>query len=376
MVCPHGQADARFQRYQPKTFVSLLGHVRAARAYYHCRRCHQGHCPSDVLWRLNAADLTVAAQEVVSLAGLLTSFREASTKVLPKLAGLRLSESSTERTTEGSGQRLAALRAQGAVFGTARPWRWYTDALGRTCAYVSADATGVGQQGPGGAAAEGRMAYVAQVFNPPPEDSGLTATSRYLAGLYDLDELGAQARRQAAQVGMEQAQQWLLLTDGAPCLEAWAEVHFPKATRILDFYHAAEHLNDLARLRHANDPEQAKVLAGGWCHRLKHEGGAKLLGELEGLDLSGWSSQAREKHRLVSNYVRANAYRMDYPEYRKNGWLIGSGHIEAACKTVIGARLKQSGMRWSETGTDGVCQLRALFKSEAGQWEAFWAMAV
>jgi hypothetical protein len=63
---------------------------------------------------------------------------------------------------------------------------------------------------------------------------------------------------------------------------------------------------------------------------------------------------------------------MDYPQYQANGWLIGSGHVEAACKTVVGQRLKGSGMRWSAEGADAVCHLRALFKSEATQWEAFW----
>jgi hypothetical protein len=373
MACPHCSADARFQRYQPKTFVSLLGEVRAARAYYHCRSCHKGHCPGDAALRLDGSDLTPAAREVVSLAGLLTSFAEASAKVLPRMSGLRLGESTAERATEAAGRRLAQGRAAGAVLGPKRPWRWHTDARGRTCAYFSADATGVGQQGPGATAAEGRMAYVGQVFNARPDHGG--ADSRYLAGLYGLDELGAQLRRQAAQVGAEQAEVWLMLTDGGNGLEEWARVHFPRATLILDFYHAAEHLNDLAKARHPGDAEAARRLAGPWCHQLKHEGGRAVLTTLEGLDLSGWTAQAREAHRLVTNYVRKNAHRMDYPSYREKGWLIGSGHIEAACKTVVGARLKGSGMRWGEEGADAVCQLRALFKSEAGQWETFWAVA-
>jgi hypothetical protein len=310
---------------------------------------------------------------VVSLAGLLSSFAEASVKVLPRMCGLRLGESTAERTTEAAGRCLARRRAAGAVFGPKKPWRWHTDARGKTCAYFSADATGVGQQGPGGAAAQGRMAYVGQVFNARPDRGG--ADSRYLAGLYDLDELGAQLRRQAAQVGAEQAQEWLMLTDGGNGLEEWARVHFPRATLILDFYHAAAHLNDLAKARHPADAEAAKALASPWCHQLKHEGGRAVLTALEGLDLSGWSAPARESHRLVTNYVRKNVHRMDYPSYRGNGWLIGSGHIEAACKNVIGGRLKGGGMRWGEEGADAVCQLRALFKSEPGQWETFWATA-
>jgi hypothetical protein len=67
-------------------------------------------------------------------------------------------------------------------------------------------------------------------------------------------------------------------------------------------------------------------------------------------------------------------HRMDYPAYRANGWQIGSGPVESACKQV-GQRLKGSGMRWGEAGADGLCHLRALFRSEKGQWDAFWAQA-
>ena len=67
---------------------------------------------------------------------------------------------------------------------------------------------------------------------------------------------------------------------------------------------------------------------------------------------------------------------MDYPRYQASGWQIGSGHIEAACKTVVNERLKRSGMRWGEDGADAVCHLRALFKGEAEQGEAFWTPSI
>jgi len=310
----------------------------------------------------------------------LTSFAEARAKVLPRLAGLRLGESTVERATEAAGARLGALLAAGQRLGPAAAWDWHKDARGKTCAYVSVDATGVGRQGPRGAKADGRMAYVGQVYNPtPPGHEPATpakpSASRYLAGLYSLEELAEQLRRQGGQVGMDRAEQWVVLTDGGNGLEERLGVAFPRAAFILDFWHAAQHLHELAKARHPRDAGQAQALAAGWCRRLKHEGGAAVLAALEGLDRRGWSAQARESHRLVTGYVRDNVGRMDYPEYRKNGWLIGSGHIEAACKNVIGARLKGSGMRWSEAGADAVCHLRALFKSEPGQWQAFWATA-
>ena len=66
---------------------------------------------------------------------------------------------------------------------------------------------------------------------------------------------------------------------------------------------------------------------------------------------------------------------MEYPEYEANGWYIGSGAVESACKTVVCSRLKGAGMRWSEAGAHAVCHVRALYRSEPGQWEAFWQLA-
>jgi hypothetical protein len=349
--------------------VSALGTIRLQRAYYYCRHCRHGHCPWEAVLGLTSQDLTPAASELTSLAGLLSGFEEASRKVLPKLAGIRLSESTLERTTEAVGQRLGQELAQGRLWGKALCWDWAADAGGQRCAYVSVDATGVGQQGPHGEKVEGRMATVGMVFNGGADGP---SQARYLAGLYALEDLGPQLRRQARQVGMDAADRWIALTDGGAGLEEFMRVYFPRAVCILDFFHAAEHLNDLAKALHPQDEERARQLGQQWCHTLKHEGGQAALAVLEEVDLRGRSPAAREVHRQVVQYVRNNVHRMDYPRYRANGWLIGSGHIESACKTVVGQRLKGSGMRWSAAGADAVCHLRALFKCEATQWDTFW----
>jgi hypothetical protein len=309
----------------------------------------------------------------------LDSFAEAAGKILPKLAGIRLAESTVERTTEAAGGRLGRLLAQGRTFAAAADWAWHRDAEGRPCAYVSVDATGVGQQGRRGAAAEGRMAYVGMIYNPVPDghDGPRPPTrARYLAGLYDLDDLGAQLRLQAAQVGMERAERWLALTDGGNGLEEFVRVHFPRAEPILDFWHAAGHLAELAKALHPTDEEAAGALAQQWCHVMKHDGGGAILGRLEALDVGRRSEAVRETHRRVVGYVRNNEHRMDYPRYRSRGWQIGSGPVEAACKTVVGQRLKGGGMRWGEDGADAVCHLRALWRSESGQWDAFWGLGL
>jgi hypothetical protein len=96
------------------------------------------------------------------------------------------------------------------------------------------------------------MVHVGKVFNPRAEPTETfpkphPPQARYQAGLMDWEELGARLRRQAAQVGMDRAEQWVALTDGGNGLDELMDVQFPRAVRVLDFYHTAEHLGDLAK---------------------------------------------------------------------------------------------------------------------------------
>jgi hypothetical protein len=350
------------------------------RAYYHCPHCHGGTAPTDAALRLTDAALTPAACEVACLAGALSSFAEAAEVTLPRLAGLRLGESTVERAAESAGAELGRRLAAGETFGPARDWAWHRDAEGKTCAYVAVDATGVGQQGDGGAAAEGRMATVAMVYNPVPEARDRRArpdgppprfAARYVAGLGGLAALGEPLRRQAAQVGMDRAERWIALSDGGSGLEDWVRVNFGRVDAvILDFYHAAEYLGTLARALYPGDEVAREGWLSGWCHRLKHEGGPAVLEDLRPLEVRGGA--AREAKAEVVRYFTNQGHRMDYPAYTAKGWAIGSGPVEAACKTVIGQRMKGSGMRWGEDGADAMSHLRALFKSGDRQWDAFW----
>jgi hypothetical protein len=349
--------------------VTALGCVRVERAYYHCPRCRAGHCPRDTRLGLDESDLSRGATEAVALAGALGSFAEAAQKVLPKLSGLRVSESTVERTTERVGEDVGARLSAGGTFGSKRGWKWSEDAEGQTVAYVSADATGVGMQGAGGAAAEGRMASVAMVWN-----AGRTGQVRYVCGLTGgLAVLGEPLRNQAAQVGMDKADRWVAISDGGAGIEDWLRLNFPRVGAvILDFYHVAEYLGEWSKVLH-DDELEARESAGRWCHRLKHEGGAVVLADLKRIDVSDRSETVQEAHRVLRVYFTNQVHRMDYPSYRAKGWLIGSGPVEAACKQVVGQRMKGSGMRWGEAGADAVCHIRALFRSEKGQWDAYWA---
>ena len=148
---------------------------------------------------MTAKRLTPGAEELTTLAGTTgESFHEAAEKLLPKMASIRLSTSTVQRTSEAAGRRLRELLQNKKVLGGPTPWTWRKDARGKRCAYVSIDATGVRQQGPGGKATDGRMPYVAMVFNPVPDlpvghphrlPAKASMQARYLSGLYTLEEL-------------------------------------------------------------------------------------------------------------------------------------------------------------------------------------------
>lgn len=379
MTCPHCQQDAKFVGYRDCRIETLLGKVTGERAYYHCPHCHRGSFPMDA--ELGLEDhKTSGARQVITLVGTLGPFAEGAEKVLHRLTGLSMSASTVQRTTEAVGEDVAQRRAAGETFGPAEEWDWHPDSTGQKVAYVSLDATGVPQQGPKGKKRECRMALVAAVYNPRPKEAdrnGPRQQTRYVSGLMSLPEIGAQLRRECQQVGVFRADVVVGLSDGGngleDCLLDAVAGLSPRIEIVLDFYHAVEHLRTFARSLDPVNDERRSLNVDTWSHRLKHSGGRVLLEDLQSLDLTQASPAARDEYAKLLTYLGNNVHRTDYPTYVARGWQIGSGTIESACKTVIGQRMKQAGMGWGARGTTALCQLRALFKSTAPVWDAYWS---
>ena len=330
---------------------------------------------------MSAQRLSPAVERLATLCGAVADSFEKGTELLKETAGVRLGESTVQRATEATGNRIATDMQKGRTFGGKGAWDWFRDACGRTVGYIGIDATGVRQQGPHGEAADGRMAYVGMVFNPRPDPErvfeglpkpGASMKARYVSGLYPLAEMGPLIRRQGAQVGLDRAEVWVALTDGGAGLEDFVRLNFPRVEAvILDFYHAAEYLAALARALFPGDDDAALTQTKAWSRLLRDEGGHAMIGVLE-----AWAWPSRKGlagvRGEVLGYFRNQVDRMDYPTYEANGWYIGSGAVESACKTVVGQRMKGSGMRWSEPGSHAVCHVRALYRSEHSQWTDFW----
>ena len=310
---------------------------------------------------------------------------EKGTDLLQETAGVRLSESTVQRTTEATGERIRDHLGKGRTFGGKQAWDWYRDATGRTVGYIGIDATGVRQQGERGAKADGRMAYVGMIFDPLPDPErvfeglpkpGASMRARYVSGLYPLDKMGPLLRRQGAAVGLDRADVWVALSDGGSGLEDFVRANVPRVEAvILDFYHAAEHLAELAAAVYPTDATAALGQTKAWSRLLRDEGGEVLIAALEAEDWPPARGLGTVRDEVLG-YLRNQVHRMDDPTYEANGWYIGSGAVESACKTVVGSRMKGSGMRWGEGGADAVCHVRALYRSEPGQWDAFWQRSV
>jgi hypothetical protein len=368
VTCPSCEHAAKFHSYQPRRVLTVHGERQIRRAYYYCGRCKQSFLPYDEVLGL-VDEISPGLMPLVCLAGTLLSFANAAADVLKRFSGVRVSASTVLRCTEAAGERLRAQHKEGRmVQPTQAEPKWTAPrAGGQPAAYVGLDAFSVPMQGPGATKAEHRMLYTALLYTPEKEHS------RYLVD-FELDGLAEQVRAQARAVGITQVSDLIAVTDGGNGLEEALQRHLAEnLTTILDWYHAAEHLGDFAKVWHARD-EAARTQ---WVEEAKgllyEHGGEALLLSLRALELPPrTSAEVREELRKLIGYFENNRHRTDYPSYRQKGWDIGSGPTEAGCK-IIGERLKGSGMRWVEDGAATVATLRALYVRDGKLWDGFWA---
>jgi hypothetical protein len=236
--------------------------------------------------------------------------------------------------------------------------------------YVQMDATGVpvvkaeteGRQGKEeGQPAHTRQAKLGCVFTQtgcdkegyPVRDPDSTT---YVGAIETAQEFGKRLYLEAGKRGWSRALKKAFMGDGAECNWNVADQYFPGATQIVDLYHAREHLWNLARKLYPND----KALQNRWVmiHRNKLDEG-KIEDLVQSLrSIESPHSTLAEEIRTEANYFEKNAERMRYPEFRRQHLFVGTGVIEAGCKTLIGSRCKQSGMFWTVRGANSILALR------------------
>jgi hypothetical protein len=368
VTCAYCDYAAKFHSYQRRRVLTVHGALSVERAYYYCGRCKQSFLPYDDVLGLTD-EISPGLMPLVCLAGTLLPFADASQDVLKRFSGVRVCASTVLRCTEAAGERLRAQQKEGRMVQPTQAEPKWTGPResGQPAAYVGVDAFSVPMQGPGAGKAEHRMLYTALLYTPGKEHT------RYLVD-FGLDALAEQVRCQAGALGICQVSELIAVTDGGNGLEEALQRNLAEdVTTILDWYHAAEHLCDFAKVWQARDEsarEQWQAEAKGILYE---QGGEALLAHLQALPLPPrTSAEVDEELRKLIGYFENNRHRTAYPSYRSKGWDIGSGPTEAGCK-VIGERLKGSGMRWVEEGAATVAALRALYVSGGNLWDGFWA---
>ena len=179
---------------------------------------------------------------------------------------------------------------------------------------------------------------------------------------------GERAYAAAAQRGVEQAAEVAVIGDGAEWIWNLAAHHYPQATQIVDYWHACEHIWELRKALYPAESEAGDRWAHEHFRRLKEEGPGPLRRALARCQPT--SAEAQETVRTERGYFDKHRRRMQYPQFRARGMMIGSGPVEAACKVVVGHRLKRAGMRWSRAGADAILAVRcALLNHQPEQLE-------
>jgi hypothetical protein len=346
---------AKFVSYRQRWVGTLFGPVAVTRAYYHCRHCHTGQVPWDQAQGLNELLWSPTVKALVAEVVGHLSYGE-TVALLERLSGLRLEESVAERIVQDVGGRLRAEEEalmEGYESGQVTPL--VPQAPQRL--YVGLDGTSAHIDG------SWHEVKTGVVYGAVPDARGQdeAVAQRYVAAQEPAERFGARLYLTAAQAGVEQAAEVVVIGDGAEWIWNLADHHYPRATQIVDYWHACEHIHDLARDYYGEGNKQGKRWAQDHCRWLRERGPGTLLRAL-GRMKPQTTAQA-EAVRLQKGYFSRNRQRMQYSRYRRRGLMIGSGPVEAGCKTVVGARLKRSGMRWSSRGADAVLAIRTALLS-------------
>lgn len=375
-----GQPMRRVGR-RSRQLVGLVGDVRLERAYYHCAACGVGCAPADALWGLDSGMLTPGLARVVARDGLEAPFGQAASLVAEHL-GVHVEEEVVRAVTEQLGRLADADQAVLPRAPLARPSGCQRAPAGQPqpvvdTLVVELDGGMVHLRQAWSELKAGRVAPLgpAVVADPDSGDRYLAlGPSCYCAGVESCDVFWPRLVREAVRAGLGRTiQRVIVLADGAEWIwhQARCQLGLPgvEVVEILDFFHASQHLAQVANAVYGPESALGRQWLDRQCHALRHQGPAPVLAALDRLRPR---KQATAKTvRLTRDYLATHAARLDYPVFRARLFPIGSGAIEGTVKNLIQVREVQAGMRWTQAGAHAVANLRALHRSP-GRWTRFW----
>ena len=369
-----GAAERIDSQYQPKPgeeckgreslqVQCLFGTFEIQRDYYYHPGKKSGHYPTDAGLGLEGS-YTPGLARLLCLEGADESTYLKAERHLEQTGGISVSARQIQRVVQRVGGPAQQWQQRSAQPG-------YCDA---PIMYVSADGTGVpmvpeeltgrrGKQVNG--TAKTRQVYLGCVFTQHKTDKqGHPVrdweSTTYNSSFQPIDEFGPCLRQEAMRRGMGTAGKVVLLIDGAAGLENMGKQNFKDSVQIVDFYHAMEHASKVLEALLGKSHPDYKKRQRCWAKRLLKDKVEALIKETRQECAGQPQEQAVEE--ALGYFVR-NVSRMQYGTFRKAGYFIGSGVVEAGCKTVIGGRCKQSGMFWSKSGAENILALRCIHNS-------------
>jgi len=376
--CGH---HAQYQELRSKPVLTIVGPVRASRPYYLCAPCGVGQFPVDAELDIENTEFSPGVRRMQALVGQQAPF-DHGREQLKVLADLEVTTKSVERTAEAIGADIAQREQEEiqkalqldlpAVAGEPIP-----------ILYVQMDGTGVpvvkketvGRQGKTeDQPAHTREAKLGCVFTQttwdkegyPIRDPDSTT---YTGAIETAEEFGKRIYLEAWKRGWSRALKKVVMGDGAEWIWTLAALHFPDAMQIVDLYHARQHLWEVARKLYPNDEGKRKAWMKVHQKRLLDKGKIeRLVSALR--SIASDDPEVAKKIRKEADYFERNAERMRYPRFRRQHLFVGSGVIEAGCKTVIASRFKRSGMFWTVRGANAILALRCSYSN--GRFEDYW----
>jgi len=370
LACPCGQ-QAHYREQRSKPVLTAVGPVEVLRPYYLCVHCGVGQIPADVELDIENTEFSPGVRRMQAVVGQEAPF-DHGREQMKVLAGLEVTTKSVERTAEAIGADIAqreqaeiqkALQLElPVVAGEPIPFQ-----------YVQMDGTGVpvvkketvGRQGKTeGQPAHTREVKLGCVFTQTTWDKEGYAirdphSTTYTGAIESAEEFGRRIYAEAYRRGWSRARKKVVIGDGAEWIWNLVALHFSDAIQIVDLYHARQHLWEVARKLYPNDGGKQKAWMKIHQKRLLDRGKIeKLVGALRSIESD--NPELIEKICIEADYFERNAKRMRYPKFRRQHLFVGSGVIEAGCKTVIASRLKRSGMFWTVRGANAILALRCL----------------
>jgi len=377
-ACGH---RSRFVGYRSKTVLTVLGPVRVTRSYYYDKKCRKGSCPKDAELHIVGVGFSIGIRRMMARVGALRPFKQGREDIR-ELAGLEVNAKDIERISRQIGQEVEKfLEHEQTSIGTVGPNGVATHRA--PVLYVCMDGTGVpmvpgelvGHKGKGeDGRARTREAKLACVFTQTKVDEeGYPvrdeASTSYVGAIESASAFAQRVMPETERRGIGQARQVCAIGDAAEWIWNIAGDHLPEAQQIVDLYHAREHYWAVGRAVFATQAERLH----GWAHARREEldrgDVEQVITAIKRLRPRGGEIQ-KLCQTTISYYVK-NAHRMRYGDFRAKGFFVGSGVLEAGCRSVIGQRLKLSGMHWTVKGADSIIALRCCLMSD--RWEDFWA---